>query len=154
MPALEVGERVHAEEEEERGSRAFGTELGERVDGVARGVAARLARVHGQPRHARDGSPEHLDPFGRARAGRPAVSGAMGGQEAERLERVALGELERGSEVAEVHRIEGAAEQTDALAARTRVGRVIGGAHRGRGGRTGTPADGFTHRRRASCSRR
>ena len=116
MPGREIAQLVAAQDQHQRDlCTEFVAQLGERVDRVGRPVPAYLAIVDAPVRAAVDGEQQHLQAL--LAAGRCAVllPRTAGRDEADFVELQRVGGGARQRQVADVHRVEGAAEQADAF---------------------------------------
>ncbi|MNN34848.1 hypothetical protein D3C81_1486760 [compost metagenome] len=116
MPGRQAAEGIPADQQQQLDLGAqLGAQRFQGVDGPRRPVAPQLAVVHVQRRHIGHRQAHHVQTRLRADLRRAAVRRTRAGNQAQLVEGELLGHLQRGAQVADMDRIEGAAEQTNAL---------------------------------------
>jgi len=117
VPAVELGELVCAHQQPERRLRAeLEAQLAQRVEGVARGARCQLARIDLEAIIFRNRKAQHRHPVLAARHRGLAVTRRAGGHEQQLLEAQRIERGLRHRQMRVVHRVEGAAQNTDAQA--------------------------------------
>ena len=118
MPRAEFEERIGAEQQHERPLVASScAQLGERVEGVARSGAPRLAIVHAETLVPCDGELRHRNAVVRLCAGTRAMGRRPAGHESHLRELRTFGNFFGETQVPVVDRVERAAEDTDGAGA-------------------------------------
>ena len=103
----------HAEHETERPCRVFGVQFLQGIDGVGRAAAAHLPFIEHEPGLSGDRRPHHLETQRRRRKRRLAMTRIADGDPTQLAQLQRLQEFETGAQMAEMDRIESAAEDPD-----------------------------------------